>query len=324
MSADPNQPRRTNVTEEQEYPLNEAFVEGSVIEQTVKLVDEYTKPTIERVALEGGETALVQLSNDEGVTVLDPDLFDDWRNAPLSVRGKATLLDLDSLIQHIERFKQGGVSIVFADNNRSKPSFTAIYDYRTIDAPSFGRHSAQFDVPLSDEWKAWKANDSESLSMPTFARFLEDHIIDVMPAGMINLTGEQQQFVDSLGGNKRIADPAKLIELSTGLQVFEEGEVSQATKLQSGESQITVTNRHTDGAGAELRIPSMFVIAIPVFTNGPVYQMLVRLRYRKTNQGIVFFYEMWRTDRVFDHAFDEAVKRVGDETGLPVLLGREG
>jgi hypothetical protein len=114
------------------------------------------------------------------------------------------------------------------------------------------------------------------------------------------------------------------MELATGLRIYEEAQVSQATNLQSGEGELILTSTHSDGQGGKLLIPSMFVIAIPVFQHGELYQIVVRLRYRKTGAGIVFVYELWRDALVFDHAFNEAVQRVREETSLTVYRGTRG
>ncbi len=298
---------------------------GSLVRETRELIDEQGKPSIVPLKLDTGETAYVELSKDNGTTVLDPDLFDAYRVNPLFREDKAKLTSLAGLIDYTVRFRDPD-SVVFANDDRNNPSITTVLDYHRageagVAEARFGRHEARYSVPLSDEWRAWHEHNAESLTMSNFARFLEDHIIDVLPAGAVDLSEEQRRFVDTLGGSKRVADPAKLMELATGMQIYEEGEVTQATKLQSGEGKIIVENRHTDGQGGELTIPSLFVIAIPVFRGGDPYAIVVRLRYRKTTQGILFFYELWRDDRVFDHAFDEMVNLVQAETGLSVFRG---
>jgi hypothetical protein len=76
---------------------------------------------------------------------------------------------------------------VFADDNRKAPSITAVLDYHKRGGPDdggqrFGRHQARHLLPLSDEWKAWAELNGEAITMPNFARFLEDHIVDVHAA----------------------------------------------------------------------------------------------------------------------------------------------
>jgi uncharacterized protein YfdQ (DUF2303 family) len=303
--------------------VHEGGVHGSVIKQTIELLDEHRKASIVMMDLGDDGQAPIVIRPNGATEIMPADAFDDYLAEPRRREGEAVLLDLSSFIDHANRFSDED-SIVFADNDRRDPSLCATFDYHRAghdSAPRFGRHTSKFAFPLSDEWKAWRDVDKEPMKMREFAAFLEDRIIDVLPAESRNLNDDQKRYVDNLGGERRIAEPAKLIELSNGLQVFEESEVSSAVRLQTGEAKMTFANRHTDGQGGDLNVPSMFVIGIPVFQNGPEYQILVRLRYRKVGADLVFFTETWRTDRVFDHAFDEALDRVRDETGLPVLLG---
>jgi uncharacterized protein YfdQ (DUF2303 family) len=295
---------------------------GTVVAETRSLVEDYIRPEIIKFESEGFE-APVEVSKD-GARVLDPASFDGRRASPLFLAGRPQLTTLESLIEYANRHKDGG-SVIFADDSRSAPLFNAVLDYHHggPDAPRFGRHEARYAPPLSDEWKAWHENNGESLSLPEFARFLDDHIVDVMDPATVQFPDEEtQRFVKLLGGPARMATPAKLVELTQGISVFEESDVSQATNLQSGEMQLTINNRHTDGAGQPVKIPSMLVIGVPVFQSGELYQVLVRLRYRKSAGGIVFFYELWRDDRVFDHAFNEACDKLAGATELPLFRGR--
>lgn len=297
---------------------------GTVLKNAVELVEEYVQPEIKSLEEPGTGVKALALVSKDGLSPVPASTFDDSRSKPRFRTGTAVLLDLDSFIAHTNRFKDDD-SIVFADNSRTKPSLNSVLDYHRVGAtgdPAFLQHQGKFNFPLSDEWKAWVEADANPMKMREFAAFLEDRIIDVLPTTGLELNDDQQRFVATLGGERRIADPASLMALATGLQVFENSEVSSAVKLSSGEAKMTFTSQHVDAQGGELKVPSLFVLGIPVFVNGPAYQILVRLRYRKIGADLVFFTEMWRTDRVFDHAFDEAVAQVASETSLPVLLGK--
>jgi uncharacterized protein YfdQ (DUF2303 family) len=313
------------MTEEMFSPYRPETGEGSLLAATVALVEEKSKAELEGFQVDGGGIAPIVRNPHGTVEVLKPSTFDDYRDKPLFRSGNVQLADLDSLIAYTNAFKDAN-SAVFADDMRTAPAITAVLDYHAPGGPleggqRFGRHKATHTLPLSDEWSAWHELDGDKISMPNFARFLEDHIVDVLGPGQIELSPAQEAFVDALGGRDRIATPAKLMELATGLRVYENAEVNQAVNLQSGEGALTMVSQHTDGAGAQLIVPKMFVIAIPVFHNGPAYQIITRLRYRK-EQGINFIYELWRADLVFDHAFNEAVDRVKDETQLATFKGR--
>jgi len=216
---------------------------------------------------------------------------------------------------------------VFADDNREKPSITAVLDYHRVGAggdPRFGKHRSLFGFPLSDEWKAWNDSNATPMSMADFAAFLENRIIDVLYVipGEDSLPEDVQRLIDTLGGGDTVATPNKLMELARGLQVNESAVVQEAVNLSSGEGMVRFQSEHTDAAGAPLKVPSLFLIGIPVFNNGPLYRIAARLRYRKAGGRLTFWYELWRTDRTFDHAFSEAVERVKIETELPVLIGK--
>lgn len=296
---------------------------GGLVHETRDLVEEYIKPTqtILTDPVDDTHAPFVLLPN--GIRAVDPTEFDGYRSRPRFRHGTATLTALDSFIEHANRFKAES-SAIFAKDDRSQPSLTAVLDYHPEGAdslPAFGKHRGVFRFPLSDEWTAWHAKNGVKMGMADFAEFLEDRLIDVEHPSDISLSDEVMQgFVDKLGGLNKLASPTKLLELSQGLSIHENAVIQNHVKLQSGEGHVEFASEHVDQSGNAVDIPSMFVLAIPVFKNEAFYRVLARLRYRVSG-GIVFWYELWRTDRVFDHAFDEACEKVHQGTNLPVFYG---
>lgn len=288
------------------------------------IIEQYLAPVTDTMVEPGtGVEALVQLTAG-GVKAIPRGVFDEFRLAPRTREGTAEFTAIESLIDHVNRFKDAD-SALFAVDDRSKPSITAVLDYHRAGAaadPRFGRHRSLFQFPLSDEWKAWTKSDGETFTMGEFAAFLEDRIIDVLDLipGEDSLPEDMQRFVNTVGGS--VASPSKLIELSVGLKVNERSAVKEAINLSSGEAQVQFVSEHVDDAGQPLRVPGLFLIGIPVFNKGPIYRLAARLRYRKTPGGLVFFYQLWRADRTFDHSFREACERVRVETDLPMLFGK--
>lgn len=62
-------------------------------------------------------------------------------------------------------------------------------------------------------------------------------------------------------------------------------------------------------------------IAIPVFQNGDMYRVLVRLRYRLKEGAVSWFYQLHRTDQIFDDAFKTAALTAQSMTALPLFYG---
>lgn len=296
-----------------------------VIAQARDLVEDYVKAEIISVVEPSTGITLAAVRRGNDVTVLPPSTFDPYRPQPLFRTGSAVMLSLDSLIEHANRFKDDD-SVVFADDSRTNPSIIVVLDYHRTGAaadPRFGKHRSTFTFPLSDEWKAWVAKNAEPMGMVDFAAFLEERIIDVLYVeGEDDVSEDLGRLIDTLGGRDTIATPNKLMELARGLQINEAAVVQEAVNLASGEGIVRFQSTHTDEHGAPIKVPGLFLIGIPVFRNGPLYRVAARLRYRKSGGKIVFWYELWRTDRTFDHAFKESVERVKADTGLPVLIGK--
>lgn len=304
----------------------------SIVEQIRALVEHYQSPEIIEIvdpitAVKG--LAVKTLGH---VKQLDPSYFEGYRARPAAIVGSASLTSIESLIEHVNRNKDDG-SALFACDNRSSPSITAVYDYHDAQkedvlAPfkraRFCQHRAFYGFPLSDEWNAWTSKNGHKMSMTDFAAFLEDRIIDVVDvAPDADLGGDLGRYVSAItGGTGKIASPSQLVNLSRNLVINESSQLGEAINLATGEAQINFVSTHTDGKGGPVNVPGLFLIAIPIFNNGPAYQLAARLRYRKAAGQLSFYYEMWRHDRAFDHAFTEACTRVRDETELPLFLGK--
>jgi uncharacterized protein YfdQ (DUF2303 family) len=298
---------------------------GAALTASFEFASQHLHPDIVAVTEPGTELEVHVVVDSDGVKPLPESVFDQYRTSPKHRRGTATLLDLSSFIAHVNRFRSGD-TVIFANNDRARPSMTAVLDYHAAGAtstPAFGKHRSAHAFPLSDEWKAWTAKNGQAMKMVDFAQFLEDRIIDVLPTSMVDLNTEAKLFVDTLGGMGKVADPSKLMQLATEFQVLENSVVKSAQNLATGETSIVFESEHLDAAGQKLTVPSMFILGIPVFKGGAPYQVIARLRYRKQGPTITFWYELWRTDRVFDHAFEEATAKVASETSCPVLLGTD-
>ena len=309
---------------------------GEVFKATREFVAEHLHPVI--VPVEDPDTGLRALAviGNDSVEPLPASFFDSVRDTPRFRRGTAAMTSLSSFISHILRFGDDD-SAVFADDNRTSPKLPAVLDYhrsdetevdehdgetRIVGAYRHGKHRTTFAFPLSDEWKAWTGKNGVVMTMAQFALFLEDRIGDIAIAGD-DFPEDVARFVAVNGGESSIADYATLIELSRGLKVYEQANVEEATNLASGEGHIRFSVEHmTRGrTGGTLKVPTMFFIAIPIFNKGPFYRIAARLRYRKTAEGVKFWFDLYRSDRSFDHAFAEAVDKVDAETQASVFFG---
>lgn len=304
---------------------------AGIFEATREFVTDHLKPEIITVADPASGAEVLVIVGNGAIRPVSADFFDGNLDAPRYRRGIAVMTTIDSFINHVNRFGDDD-SAVFADDNRSAPKLTAVLDYHREDVGlgpdrmhstyRFGKHRTTFAFPLSDEWKAWVKASGTVMGMGDFALFLEDRIGDIAIAGD-DFPEDVTRFVNVNGGLESIADFATLVELSRGLKVYEQANVEEATSLASGEGHIRFSVEHETRTrtGGVVKVPTMFFIAIPIFNKGPFYRIGARLRYRKTAEGVKFWFDLYRADRSFDHAFAEAVAKVDAETSASVFFG---
>lgn len=297
---------------------------GKTIEQAHQAAEAYQKPTLVSIPhIADASVSVPAVISKEGLRVVPKSAFAEYLTHPERRTGTAAMTRLESFIEHVLRFKNGE-SVIFAKDDRASPGLTAVLDYHDAGAdgtPRFGQHRTTFHFPLSDEWKVWNKLNGSKMNMVEFSQFLEERVNDIdLVESTDDLNEDIQRFIGATGLDK-IASPSRLIELSRNLQIHETSNIKSAQNLSSGEGVLRFESEHTDGAGAPVDVPGLFVICIPVFAHDGYYRIAARLRYRKTGEGIVFWYDLWRADLVFDHAFDQACQRVKAETSLPLLIG---
>ena len=246
-------------------------------------------------------------------------LLDVYRTAPERRKGTAKFTDLESFIAHCNRFKDAD-SVVFASDAKGAPSLTSVLDYHRAEAtgaPRFGEHRGHYAFPLSDEWQAWVGSNGRQMTQADFARFMEDRLGDVaLPE---SAKGPALEWAAKLGTS--FASPSRLLELSRGLSATVKFSVREHHDLASGEGQVSFAAEHADVNGAPLKVPSSFLLGVPVFRNGSVYALPARLRYRVKDGTITWSYELARVDATFDHAFAEALDLVQHAVSLPLYRG---
>jgi len=293
------------------------------------LVQEHFIPTLDpvpRVGSDGNYLPVMLHPTGQTLTKFTRADFEAMADAPFERRGKATLQTVESFIAHVKRFADSD-SVIFANFDRESPSLLGVIDYHCAGAesgPRWGRHRADFNFPLSDQWKAWVVRDRKPMTMMEFALFIEDRVLDVQDIDIESgdLNADQRLYLRATGGS--LAGKGTLLAISTSLKVNETSAVKEARNLTSGETQIQFEDSHqTEVRGDTVKLPSAFVIAIPVFKGSKdFFRILARFRYRKTGEGLKFWYELWNVDATFDVAFREACALVESETGLPLLFGK--
>lgn len=279
------------------------------VRSAIEAVERLAQPTV--FDLDDSDDRVDVVALPRGLELKDMKPFRDARRGhPERRKGLAKLTTLDSFIEYVKRFESEHTS-VFAIDDLDTPRLVCVFDHHDKGAegtPRFGEHRAEYAFPLDEGWKAWQQVAKGSLTQAQLAALLEDRIADVMEPSMVGTTA--QELATKLG--IEIAGPSTLLTLSRGIAIRADLKVAQAMNLQTGEVRVSFEEAHQRESGA-ITVPGMFVIAVPVFREGQVYQIAVRLRYRRHESSVVWLLQLHRADVVFENAFVEACGRVKRE-----------
>jgi uncharacterized protein YfdQ (DUF2303 family) len=218
--------------------------------------------------------------------------LEKYLDEPTRLRANRVFHDVASFIEYCDPHISRDESILLAD--KDKTTFSIIFDYR-----GWKEHTAKYACPLSDEWKRWKDQSGKQTTQQQFAQFIEDNLPDVIkPEG------------------------AAMLEISRTLEAKKNVNFISNTRLNNGtvdfvfEEKIEATAQKGD-----IKIPEIFVIGIPVFTNGELFEINAKLRYRLDSGKLSIWYELERPHKVQDAAFQKVRKEIEEGLKVKALMG---
>lgn len=234
---------------------------------------------------------------------------------PVRRRGVAKIDTLESLVDLARRF-MGPRSVLFADERAL--TLTAVHEYHDAQSASFCDHVAHYPFPLDPSFEAWTRNVDKWLGMEEFGRFLEDRLLDVLDPA------DAGPSAKAFGAQYSVAfaGPGKLLELSRGLSIRATSKLTKSVNLQSGEATLNFSEEHADEAGKPLRVPGAFVLALPIFRGGELFQVPARLRYRVSGSTVSWSYALHRADDAKRLAFREGCAKAAAALEVPLYFGR--
>lgn len=260
----------------------------------------------------------------KGMTVVSvKNYLDEYRTAPARRSGTEKTDRLHSFIDMTERFKNED-SVIFAKGEINGHSLTAnlvtVFDYHPANGNNEDakncQHRAFYNFPVSKEFAFWLKGNAEPLSQTEFALLLEERIGEMVVA-------EENDFSRIANLTPKFAEPLEILELARNLQIYSNETVQQAGKLSTGEREIKFSAVHTAHGkdGKPITVPDFFMLHIPIFAGEAAIRIAVRLRYRKSGEQVIWFYDLYRVDQIFQEAFDFAIEYVKQTTGLPLFMG---
>lgn len=230
---------------------------------------------------------------------------------PTPVRKRAAVVvdDHQSFINYLTAHREPG-TMIFAVLSETGGRFVAQIDYhhpnvdgklasQPLGEPRFASHTCTLEMRHTPEWQRWAAKDDEDMAQTDFALFLEDNRLDIL---------------DPSAG--QVIDIAKSLEAESGSRF------KSAIRLDNGDRKFSFETETTAKAGVtgELTIPDKFKLRMPVFLNGPTYDVDAFFRYR-IGSPLKMRYALIRPHKVVELALIEARNAIEAALSLPVLAG---
>jgi uncharacterized protein YfdQ (DUF2303 family) len=233
----------------------------------------------------------------------------EYMAPPARIKQRIGLLTVASFIEYVTRFALPTTTI-FA--NEANAQYEGVIDYHGGDGeggdvgePMRGDcdHTARYECPKSDQWKAWSEANKAWMDQTTFAAFIEQNLRDIFqPSGAV------------------------MMQVALELQVHKAAAFQSEVRLDNGQARFRYeeTIRGTTKAG-DLDIPTAFGIKIPVFIDGPSFEIECRFRYRLKEGVLAMGYELVRPADVWREAVKQVTKQISDGlTDCKVYVGVRG
>jgi len=276
--------------------------------------------TIRAESEPSGERSVLLVPKGMDMKSIKP-LLDEYRKKPERRKETVNLDRLYSFVDVTNRFKSEN-SVVFAKGSVTQNSITAslttIFDYHpknsNVEDADNCDHKAHYSFPVSKEMNFWLTNNAEPMDQIDFALLLEERICEMAVAN--------DEDISAIANLKpKFAEPLEIKELADSLEIYSEETFQQSNKISSGEREVKFTAQHNGADGKPISVPDFFMLNIPIFEGEDAVRIAVRLRYRKQGERIIWFYDLYRVDQVFDVAFSMAIEKVESQTELPLFLG---
>lgn len=136
----------------------------------------------------------------------------------------------------------------------------------------------------------------------------------------------QEQFAEFLEDHlPELLEPtsAEMLEIAQSFQAAVKVDFQSATRLSSGQRQFQYVETATTKAGqkGQLVVPETFVVGLIPFEGSDGYRLTARLRHRIGQNGLALGYKLERPADIRKTAFDDVVRKIGEQIDTAVMNG---
>lgn len=222
--------------------------------------------------------------------------------APMRPRATVTVRDAESFLAYYATH-EAGKTLLCADVDAR--TATAIFDYHRKGSPGFAEHSVVFQAQETPAWRAWAGLDGKQHEQERFARFLEEHLVDVV-------------------GDDKGKGPsgATLYAVATELQAKTSSNFLSSKRLSDGSFELLSEEKiEASTKRGQTKIPESFTLSLAPFRGSEAVEVLARLRFRIQGGKLVLWFDLHRRQEILERAFDTIVAKIEAGIGARMLRG---
>lgn len=229
---------------------------------------------------------------------------------PTRKKARVTVYDYQSFIAYVKAHMEPGRTALFAVVTETEGVFTGILDYHEtnspaentfrLGAPQYGEHVCTLRMQHTPEWNRWKAASGKAMDQVTMAQFLEDNRLDI-----------------------KEPKAASIIEIAKTFEATQGVNFKGAVRLDNGDRRLdyNVQTGAKAGQQGELQIPERIELSLPIYVNGPDYDISAWFRYSIDGGALRLRYELIRPHKFIELALAEAGTAIAKETQLTLHKG---
>jgi len=229
---------------------------------------------------------------------------------PVRKRAAVVVSDSDSFIAYCKKHALKDDATIYAaiEPEQQTLSIVAVLDDHDAilvgGTPHWRDHTCTFQPKRAVEWTRWNGKNKQQMTQADFATWLEDNLSDIasvpgMPSGQ------------------------DMLQMALGFEANSDKRVKSRINLQNGSVRFEFVEDETKDTRTSMEVFQRFSLGLPVFDGSTsAYQLDARLKYRKKEGKVNFWFELIRPDRVFKSAVAEELAKIGEGTSLMIVNGK--
>ncbi len=226
--------------------------------------------------------------------------INNYLEKPVRKTGTKNFVSAKSFCHYVNKHKFSDETVIIA--NEDIGEVLAIINDHGKTSAAWGDFCARLKLGFSDQWKVWFDNAHPQrgnfFEQGDFADFIEDNRSDLKVGVFRNADGNEVENLSALA----------LSALVNNLQMTLEQRFKSKRDPESGMVSMMYEDEKTGKGNVE--IPSRIFLAIPVYKNGDLFQVEIRLRHRIQSGSARFYYIIDQVPLLKEAAFDKICRRI--------------